>query len=222
MKTASKIATLILMVFVVSGLVFSQELERQKPDTHKPATATQNLVRGVFGPMGANDNWAGYSVWNVIPGSALFAITSTTTVFYFGFAEGSESDISNMVLYTTPRGSLTISAITPVTLGGVSNPSIDLASTAVCPVQPLSTTNPCTVRFDPTTITLSPASDYYLMVYFTNDTNNSSMGGIQPTSSQSSLGACYTPGDESHLTAGQSVPRQSCAPPIFLMYVMNN
>jgi len=218
MKRIYKFATLTLMLFAVSVYGFSRKATRETP-----LTATQNLVRGVVGPVGGDPSWANYSLLNIIPGSALFPITSPTTVFYFGFTAGSMADISNMVLYTTPRGSLAISAVTPVTLGGISNPSINLASTAVCPVQPLSTTNPCIVRFDPTTITLAAANDYYLMVFFTNDSNNQAISATQPSSIQSSLGSSFFGGtDYTHLTVGQSLPGTATRAPNFLMYVMTN
>src|SRR5271166_4190485 len=119
MKIVCKLTTLILMILAVSLCGFSQDRS-----TEKPTTTTQNLVRGVIGPAGSNAQWSNYSVFNLVPGSGLFPISSSTTVFYFGFTAGTQADIGNMVVYTTPRGSLTISAVTPVTLGGVSNPSI--------------------------------------------------------------------------------------------------
>jgi hypothetical protein len=205
-------------MLAVSVYGFSQTTNKEKPPT-----TPQNLVHGVVGPIGGNNSWANYSIFNIIPGSSLFPLSSSSTVFYYGFTAGSEADVSNMVLYTTPRGSLTVSAVTPVTIGGVSNPSIILSNTSVCPVQPLSTTNPCIIRFDPTTISLSPASDYYLTVYFTNDANNGNIGGAEAQYAQTSLSACYVSGtDETHITVGQSIPRGSCYPPLFLMYVMNN
>lgn len=222
MKTVHKLATLTLMIFVVSLCGFSQ----QKARVDKPlATTTQNLVRGVVGPVAANNDWANYSLENIIPGSALYPITSTTTVFYFGFVGGTEADISNMVLYTTPRGSLTISAVTPVTLGGVSDPSILLSSSSVCPVQPLSAASPCIVRFDPTKITLSPANDYYFMVFFTNNSNNQTLSATEPGSYlQSSLASRFFSGtDYTHLAVGASLPGTATQePPNFLMYVMTN
>ncbi len=218
MKNVCKFATLTLLMFVVSVYGFSQTTTPQKP----AGTTTQNLVRGVIGPPGSNSQWSNYSVFSLVPGSALFPITSTATVFYFGFTGGTEADIGNMVVYTTPRGSLTISAVTPVTLGGVSNPSILLSNTSVCPVAP-SPTTPCIVRFDPTTLTLSPASDYYFAVYFTSGTNNGNIAGTQPNNNQSSLAATYFGGtDYTHLTAGQSIPGAANRSPSFLMYVMNN
>ncbi len=218
MKTICKIATLTLIMFAVSVYGFSQETVHEKQ-----AVVTQNLVRGVFGPVGTDNSWANYSVFNLIAGSALFPITSSTTVFYFGFTAGSEADISNMVVYTTPRGSLTISAVTPVKLGGVSNPTIHLSSTSVCPTQPLSATNPCIVRFDPTTLTLSPGSDYYLTVFFANNSNNSSIGATQPGNLQSSLSSVFLSGtDYTNMKAGQTLPSVTNRAPNFLMYVMNN
>jgi hypothetical protein len=217
MKTVCKFAALTLTMMAVTVSGFSQ-----KSTTQGPATTTQNLVRGVIGPAGSNASWSNYSVFNAIPGSAVFPLTSSTTVFYFGFTGGTEADIGNMVVYTTPRGSLTISAVTPVTLGGISNPSIQLGNTSVCPVTPSSTT-PCIVRFDPTTLTLSPASDYYFAVYYPNDANNSNIAGTQPNSNQTSLVGTYFGGtDFTHLTVGQSIPGVPNRSPSFLMYVMNN
>jgi hypothetical protein len=126
-----------------------------------------------------------------------------------------------MVVYTTARGSLTITAVTPVKLGGVSNPSILLSNTSVCPVAPSAGT-PCIVRFDPTTLTMSPASDYYLAVYFTNDTNNSGISGTYPQGYQTSLVGTYYGGNYTTLTVGQSIPTVANGGPVFLMYVMNN
>jgi len=217
MKNVCKVATLTLMMLAVTVCGFSQRI-----GTQKPATVTQNLVRGVIGPAGNNSNFSNYSVFNLVPGSGLFPISSSTTAFYFGFTGGTEADISNMVLYTTPRGSLVISATTPVTLGGVSNPSILLSNVSVCPVAP-STTTPCIVRFDPATITLSPASDYYFVVYFTNNSNNSGISGTQPNNNQTSLAGTYFGGtDYTHLTVGQSIPGSASRGPSFLMYVMTN
>jgi hypothetical protein len=216
MKNVCKIATLTLMMLAVTVFGFSQ-----KSLSPKPLTATQNLARGVIGPAGSNSGWANYTVVNLIPGSGLFPITSSTTVFYYGFTGGTEADITNMVVYTTARGSLTITAVTPVKLGGVSNPSIQLSNTSVCPVAP-SNTAPCIVRFDPTTLTMSPASDYYFAVYFTNDTNNSGISGTYPSRYQSSLAGTYFGGNYTTLTVGQSLPSAANVGPVFLMYVMNN
>jgi hypothetical protein len=164
-------------------------------------------------------------VLSLIPGAGLIPVTSTTTVFYLGFTAGTEADVSNMVLYTTARGSSTITAVTPVKLGGVSNPTIDLASTKVCPVVEISDFNPCIVRLDPTTITLSALNDYYLVVYFTaSDSNNSAIGLTQPSFAQSSLRGTYQSGDDNQLTVGGSIPStlSFANQPDGLMYVMTN
>jgi hypothetical protein len=159
----------------------------------------------------------------LIPGASLIPVTSTQTVLYLGFAGGSEADITNMVLYTTARGSFTITAVTPVKLGGSSSPSIDLASTSVCPNQPLSTNNVCVVRLDPLPMVLSATNDYYLAVYFTNDSNNSGIVAAQPNFRLSALGSWYVGNtNETTLTVGQSVPNNALGGPYFLMYVMNN
>jgi hypothetical protein len=79
MKNVCKFATLTLMMFAVSVCGFSQQA-----NVKKSVTATQNLVRGVIGPAGSNSSWSNYTVVNLIPGSGLFPITSSTTVFYYG------------------------------------------------------------------------------------------------------------------------------------------
>jgi len=219
MKTVFKFATLTFMMLAVTMYGFSQNVKSQ-------VTTAQNLVRGVIGPVGSNSSWSGYSLLNLIPGAALIPITSPNTVFYLGFTGGSKADISNMVLYTTARGSLTITAVTPVTYGGVSNPSINLASTSVCPVQPLSAADPCIVRFDPLALALSALNDNYLVVYFTaSDVNNEGIAATQPVIQQSSLEGWYIGGnvDETQLTVGQSIPSgNSGRQPYFLMYVMSD
>jgi hypothetical protein len=218
MKTVSTFTMLTLVLLFMSAYGISQNATKDKP-----ATTTENLVRGVIGPVASNNSWANYSVMNVIPGSALFPVTSSTTVFYLGYTAGTEADISNMVVYTTARGSLKVTAVTPVKLGGTSSPSIELTSTSVCPTQPISTTNPCIVRLDPTTLTMSPASDYYLVIYYTNDSNNSAVGAAQGTNAQSTMAGTYFGGtDYTRLTAGQSLPGAPNGGTEFLMYVMNN
>jgi hypothetical protein len=216
MKTIFKFATLTLtltiMMFAVSVSSFAA------------AAKAENLVRGIIGPVASNTSWSGYSTMALIPGAGLIPITSTKAVFYLGFTAGSEADINNMVLYTTARGSSTITASTPVTLGGISNPSIDLASATVCPVVEISDFNPCIVRLDPTTITLSALNDYYLVVYFTaDDSNDTALGLTQPSFGQSSLRGSYVTGDESRLSVGGSIPNTPFSnQPYMLMYVMND
>jgi hypothetical protein len=207
MKLDRRFATLVLMTFAVSAPAFA-------------APAPENLVRGVIGPVGSNAQWSNYTVLNLIPGSALFPVTNPKTVFYYGFTGGTEADIGNMVLYTTARGSTTITAVTPVKLGGSSAPTILLSNTSVCPVAP-STAAPCIVKFDPLTLTLSPASDYYLAVYTTNDSNNSSIAGTQAIPGQSSVVSSFLPGDQTELAVGASIPGVPNGDTLFLMYVMN-
>jgi len=218
MRNVYRFATLALVMLVVSVCGFSQ-----KSATKEATTPTLNLVRGAIGPMGSNTSWANYSLLTLVPGAGLIPITSTQTVFYLGFTAGSEADISNMVLYTTVRGTSTITAVTPVTRGGVSNPSISLTSTSVCPVQPLSASDPCIVRFDPTSIALSALNDYYFVVYFTNDSNNESIGGAEPSYNLSTLLGWYVGSvDETRLTVGESLPSGCCHVPYFVMFVMSN
>ena len=214
MKIIFKLATLTLIMFAVSVYGFSA------------SKGAENLVRGVVGPVASSTSWAGYSTLALVPGAGLIPVTSTTTVFYLGFTAGTEADISNMVLYTTARGSSTITAVTPITLGGISNPAIDLASATVCPVVEISTFNPCIVRLDPTKITLSALSDYYLVVYFTaNDSNNSALGITAPSFAQSSLRGTYQSGDDTRLAVGGTIPLTLSSftnQPYSLMYVMTN
>ena len=214
MKTGVRLASLALILLAASVPGMSQQ-------TDKPATGTQNLVRGVGGPSGTNNGWGNYTVWSVVPGSALFPITSATTVFSVGFTAGTSADISNMVVYTTAHASNTITAVTPLTYGGSSSPSISLTNTAICPTAP-STANPCIVKFDSLALSLSPANDYYVAIYFTNDANNTTLGGTSPQLPQSSLWGWYNSGNLTTLIVGNSISVASHSAPIFLMYVTNN
>jgi hypothetical protein len=102
---------------------------------------------------------------------------------------------------------------------------IDLASSTVCPVVEISNFNPCIVRLDPTSITLSALSDYYLVVYFTaSDSNNSAIGLTQPSFAQSSLRGTYENGDGTGLSVGGTIPvtLNFANQPFSLMYVMTN
>lgn len=209
MKAIFKLATLTLMGFAVSIQGF----------------AAQNLERGIIGPIRSNVSWSGYSIVSLVPGAGLIPVLGSTTVFYLGFTAGSQVDINNMVLYTTRRGNSKITAVTPITLGGSSAPSINLASATVCPVVEISANNPCIVRLDPTSIRLTPLNDYYLVIYFTSpDSNNGLVGVTQPSFSQTSLRGTDVNGDESRLAVGASLPSISGFgnPPYLLMYVMND
>jgi len=182
----------------------------------------QNLVIGVGGPLGNIPNWSNYSAVNLIPGFALFPIPTTRTVFYIAFTAGSTAVINNMVLYQTTRAGLKITAVTPVKFKGVSNPTISLTSTANCPVQPVSTANPCIVRLDPLSVTLSPVNDYYLVIFFPTNSNNSALGGADHACGSGLCGE-YVSGDASRQTVGQSVPPGvGNSSTYFIMGVMTN
>jgi hypothetical protein len=188
------------------------------------AAAAENLEIGILGPVGSNANWSGWSEVSLIPGAGLMPITSTKTTFYLGFTGGSQADIQNMVLYTTQRGKSKITAVTHVTLDGVSDPTIDLASATICPGGAISAQNPCIVRLDPTTITLSALNDYYLVVYFTsNNSHNASLSVTEPSAAQTSLRGSDEETDYSRLAVGGSIPNLSYGnPPDLLMYVMSD
>jgi hypothetical protein len=214
MNTIVKFAAGSLMALAVSSPSFA---------------SSKNLERGIVGPVNSNNSWSGFTILSLIPGAGLIPPKELKTVFYLGFTAGTEADISNMVLYTMARGSLTITAVTPITLHGVSNPTIDLASPTVCPVVEISTYNPCIVRLDPKTITLSPLNDYYLAVYYqANDSNNNAVGVTQPAFTQSSLRGTYQSGDDTQLAVGDSLSTVGLSlsnfgnPPFNLMYVMND
>ena len=186
-------------------------------------TPAMNLVIGVQSPLVGSPNWASYSAINIIPGSSLLPVNSTNTVLYIGFTGGTFADVNNMVLYTTKRDSSRITAVTPVKLGGISNPSINLTDKAVCPNQPVSATHPCVVRLDPIALSLSAVSDYYFVAYFTNNSNNSSLGAATPVfPNKTSLNGFYQLGDDSRLRVGQTVPSGATGQPYFLMFVMTN
>jgi|HubBroStandDraft_6_1064221.scaffolds.fasta_scaffold147898_2 hypothetical protein len=217
MKTVCRFAMPTLMMLAILMCGFSQPASAA-------ASKAENLERGVIGPVSSNVSWAGFSDLSLVPGAGLIPISSTQTVFYIGFTAGATADVNNMVLYTTARGSSIITAVTPITLGGVSNPSIDLANPSVCPVIEISDFNPCIVRLDPTKLVLSALSDYYLVIYFSpSDSNNGAIGATVPHFPLSSLNGWYISGDESRLAVGASIPSgNNGAQPDFLMYVMND
>ena len=133
--------------------------------------APKNLIAGV-GPLNSATNWEGVTAFSVIPGVLLFPTASKTTALYFAFTGGAQAEISNMVLYQTASRDNLITAVTPITLNGVSNPTINLTDPAVCPDQPVSTTAPCIIEFDKITLQLATSSDYYLAVFFTSPSAN--------------------------------------------------
>jgi hypothetical protein len=206
MRTLFHFATSALLIFGMAAQSFA---------------AGKNLVAGV-GPVTSVGAWSNYSALNVISGPALFPVASKTTVFYIGFTAGTEADIGNMVLYKTAARGAKITAVTPVTLKGVSNPTISLTDKTVCKVQPVSVTHPCIVRLDSLTLSLSAAFDYYFVMYFTSSSNNGPLGGASPSFSTSSLTGWYLGADETQLKVGQSVPTGNSGHPYFLMAVQSN
>ena len=149
--------------------------------------------------------------------------SSTTTALYLGFTGGSEADIGNMVLYSTPRNGSTVVKVTKVLLGGSSSPSINLTSTSVCPIQPISATNPCFVRLDTVKAALSPLDDYYFTVYFTLDTNNEKISGVGQSIAPGALSGWMLYGDQTRIGVKGALPtnENSDQPPYFLAYITN-
>jgi hypothetical protein len=172
----------------------------------------------------SNPQWDGYSEVILIPGAALLGASSPTTVFYLGFTGGSEADIGNMVLYQTNRSGTAVRRVNRVYLGGTQSPSINLTNTSVCPVQPVSATNPCIVRLDTLNLALSPTQDYYLAIYFTLDTNNEAISGLGLSFLPGGLSGFDLYGDYTRIEAGGAVPEfgNSDQSPFFLAYITNS
>jgi hypothetical protein len=214
MKTFYKLATFALMMCLLAVGVLAQA-----PATTPLANLTEG--QGAISSSG-NPSWDGLSELVLIPGAALMGASSTTTALYLGFTGGSTADIDNMVLYTTARNGSTITATRKLTLGGVSDPSINLTSTSICPVQPVSATSPCIVRLDTIKAALSPLDDYYFVVYFTLDTNNEKISGAGISVDPGSLSGWYLYGDQTRIGKDGAVPTgYSAQGPFFLLYVTN-
>ncbi|HEX8817080.1 MAG TPA: hypothetical protein VF753_16405 [Terriglobales bacterium] len=219
MKTLFKFVSTLAMLAVALTFVPAVALAQ-----HQSASTPINLVAGVGGPVSTSTEWSNYSALNLVAGALLFPATgsSTTTRFYIGFTQGTEADISNMVMYTTKRGGTKITAVTPVTLNGVSNPSIKLSSTTVCKPAP-SVSTPCVVPLDTLNVTLSTLNDYYFVMYFTEDTNNETVGAANAQYPITSLTGWYSSGDQTQLKVGKTIPSgYSGQHPYFLLYVMSH
>jgi len=212
MKNFCRLATLALALCVIATTAVAQA----------PATVLSNLVEGVGPISGGYFNWAGVSELALISGSSLLGVKSTSTVLYIGFFGGNTVDIGNMVLYKTARNGNTVVSSKKVTLGGKANPSLNLTSTSVCPVQPVSAANPCIIKLDPIKGALSPLNDYYLTMFLTNDGNNSNVLAVGNMSAQGSLSGYFVLGDETRIKAkGSLPPGYNGGAPYFLMYVAN-
>jgi hypothetical protein len=215
MKSFYKLATLSLMMSALAATAFAQD---------GPQTALANLTegQGVI-QSGSNPSWDGLSEFVLIPGASLVGPSSTTTALYLGFTGGSEADIGNMVLYEVPRNGSTVLKVTKVELGGTTAPSVVLTNTSTCPIQPVSVTNPCIVRLDTVKLALSPLDDYYLVIYFTLDTNNESIVGLGQSIDQGALSGFYLYGDQTRVGVKGALPtnENTDQPPFFLAYVTN-
>ena len=212
MKIFYKFATSALAMCILAAGALAQT----------PLTTLSNLTEGIGAVTGNGAVWNGYSELILIPGASLLGVKSATTSFSIGFTAGSTADIGNMVLYKTGRSSNKILSVAKVKLGGVSNPSINLGSTAVCPVQPVSVANPCIVKLDAVKPALSPLNDYYLVLFFTDDSNNQHVSATGPAVLQGSLSGWYIQGDETRIKAKGTLPSgNNDQAPYFLMYVTN-
>jgi hypothetical protein len=210
-----------LLMFAIAFASLANTVAAQQA----PAAPPINLVAGVGGPVSSSNEWENYSALNLVAGAFIFPAVAQvkTTVLYIGFTAGTEADLGNMVLYTTKRGNSKITAVTPVKLKGVSNPIISLTNKKVCPTQPISTTNPCVIRLDPITLTLSTLSDYYFVLYFGNNSNNATVGAANAQFPITSLTGWYLSGDQTQLKVGNSIPSgYNGTHPYFLLYVMSN
>jgi len=214
------------MVLVAALSLFASAQQPNPQQIHDAAPI--NLVPGI-GPLltpGGSSSWTGISLIENIPGTSLYPITSDKTVLYIGFTAGTTVDLGNMVLYTTEREHRTITAVTPVKLWGKSDPTITLTDTRVCPIQPLSGTNPCILRLDPIKLSLSSLNDYYFTVYFAKTDDDTHVA--RPRAFIGSLTGGEDVGkDDTQLSVGASVPdllgNGDKNPPSFLLVaVMNN
>ena len=219
MKAVTRSMSSMLLATALS--VFASAQQAPSSQQH-PAGAPKNLLPGI-GPLllpGGSSDWTGISLVENIPGTSLYPVTSDTTVLYIGFTAGTTVDLGNMVLYTTARENATITAVTPVTLKGRSDPSISLTDTRVCPTQPISGTNPCIIRLDPIKLSLCPLNDYYFTVYFAKTDDDTHVA--RPRAFIGSLTGGEDVGkDDTRLDVGAIVPRLlgngDTHPPSFLL-----
>ena len=184
--------------------------------------ASKSLVAGV-GPLSSASKWDGRTAISIISGASLFPTTSKTTAFYIAFTGGTAAEISNMVLYQTAARNPEITAVTPITLAGASNPTINLTDPAVCPDQPVSETAPCIIELDKLTLQLATSSDYYLEIYFTTpSTNNQSLSLAKPRFFGTSLTGFIDFGDDTKHVVGDTLDTVFISgSPLGLIAVMN-
>jgi hypothetical protein len=214
MKSICKIVWMSLILCCVAASAIAQE--------EAPPAALTNLTDGAGSITGGAGSWGGFTALSTIPGAGLFTASAKTTSLYIGFTGGNTVDVGNLVLYKTNRSSSNVISAKKVTLGGVANPTINLTSTSVCPVQPVSLANPCIIRLDPVKGALSTLSDYTFAIYLPNDSNNSSVQSAGRSSAQGSLSGWYASGDQTKIKKNKPLPSgNSGGAPYFLLYVNN-
>ncbi len=93
----------------------------------------------------------------------------------------------------------------------------------MCPIQPVSFSNPCIIKLDVVKGALSPLNDYYFTIYSSNDSNNAGgVFGVGQSPNQGGLSGYFILGDETRVRKlGALPPGYSGAAPYFLMYVAN-
>jgi len=180
-------------------------------------TTTQNLVRGVFGPVGNNTNWSNYTVVNLVPFGALPDHQHNHRLLLdsrlepngrrqYGCLHDSARQLDHQRGYTRyARRHL--------------QSSIVLSNVFVCPVAP-STTTPCIVRFDPRRSHFA-GERLLLCGGFRERHQQYDHRWCTANPPQSSLRELLW-GDQTRLTVGQSIPGHTYGGTTFLMYVMNN
>jgi len=215
-KLAKFVLTPALMMLVLAASAFAQ--------APGPQTTLANLTEGQGTiDSGGNPQWDGYSELVLIPGASLIGASSTSTALYITFTGGTEADIGNMVLYSTLRGNDAVIKATKVTLGSSSDPSINLASTSVCPNGAPTVTTPCIIRLDTVKAALSTLDDYYFVIYFTLDTNNEKITGAGQSIEQGGLSGFYLYGDQTRIGAKGAIAtnENTDQSAFFLTYVAN-
>lgn len=156
-----------------------------------------------------NTGWNNWSTITLLPGNSLLPVTNLTgspgTKIRFGFVGGTTADITNMVLYVTAQYTHVVQSSIQLTYQSQTFPiSIPITSGS-------SQQAPTIVTLDSiplSTLTFDDAHDYFIVVYFTNDTANQSVSLIQSgqafNASMLSVGVQGV--DETGLTTGQTVP----------------
>jgi len=208
MKSISELVWMVLFSFAIS--------------MPSPAQTAKNLVAGTGPLTNAIAIWTDRSAINLIPGTQLFPASGKTTFLNLGFTQGDEVDIGGMVLYTTERDQFQITAVTPVTFGGISSGAIFLSS--ACSGK-ITVQTPCVIQTDPLPFKLSPLNDYYFVIYFTADVNNAAVDAAVSLNSHTTIVGGIDPGvDDTTFAPGDILPSNiiNKGEALFLVGVMNN